>query len=281
MMNVGACLNRGAACLASAGIEDPWREARLLLAHATGKSVSEIIGYPERPVAAAAAFDDLIARRAAREPVSHLVGSREFWSLEFVVTADVLDPRPDSETLIQAAIDEIGDTTAPIDILDLGTGSGCLLGALLTEFRHANGVGVDRDPAAAKISRRNLDRLGLSGRSHIQVGDWASSLRGPFELIVSNPPYIPSEAIPALQPEVSRYEPGLALDGGPDGLAAYRLLFPGLAEKLTPSGIAILEFGDGQCEPVSAIATANGLEVREVRADLGGRPRCLVCARNT
>jgi release factor glutamine methyltransferase len=263
--------------LAAAGIENPWHEARLLLAHVTGVSDAIMIGYPERPVDAVDAFLALIARRAEHEPVSHLLGRREFWSLEFEVSSDTLDPRPDSETIVEAALDYIRDTAEPLLILDLGTGTGCLLAALLSELPMAWGVGVDRSAATAAIARRNLQKLGLAMRGQIVVGDWAAPLVGMFDLIVANPPYIPSGEIASLQPEVAKFDPVLALDGGADGLDPYRRLFPELPRILAPDGIALIEFGDGQREALIGLAAANGLAVGDVRADLAGRPRCLIC----
>jgi len=277
MSDVGSCLKRGAETLAAAGIDNPWREARLLLSHASGLTETELIGYPERAVESAEEFDALLDRRAAHEPMSHLLGRREFWSLSFKVTANTLDPRPDSETIIEAALDHVREAEAPLRILDLGTGTGCLLAALLSEFRQALGIGVERDGATAEVAQRNLRRLGLAARGRVVVGDWTASLRSEFDLIVSNPPYIPAADIPALQPEVAYFEPVLALDGGADGLDAYRALFPAIAGLLAPGGVAIAEFGAGQRDSVIRLAEMAGLMVLEVRDDLAGHPRCLVC----
>lgn len=278
MSDVGTCLKRGAAVLAAAGIENPWHEARLLLAHAAGIGETVLIGYPERPIEAVEAFMALVARRAGHEPVSHLLGRREFWSLEFEVTADTLDPRPDSETIVEAALDNVLENAKPARILDLGTGTACLLAALLHELPTAWGVGVDCSAATAAIARRNLQRLGLATRGQIVVGDWAAPLVGRFDLIVANPPYIPSGDIASLQPEVAKFDPILALDGGADGLDPYRRLFPEFPGILAPEGIALVEFGDGQRDGLIGLAAANGLVVRDVRADLAGRPRCLICS---
>lgn len=277
MSTVEACLKRGAGLLGAAGIENPWREARLLLAHATGVSETTLIGYPERPVEAAESFCALVTRRTLHEPMSHLLGRREFWSLEFEVTADTLDPRPDSETIVEAALDAIGESTKPVRILDLGTGTACLLAALLHELPAAWGVGVDRSAATAAVARRNLQRLGLAQRGQIVVADWAAPLDGRFDLIVSNPPYIPSGDIPSLQPEVAQFDPVMALDGGADGLDPYRRLFPEVPRTLAPDGVVLLEFGVGQRDALTALAAANGLAVQSTRADLAGRPRCLIC----
>ena len=277
MNDVRTCLKRGADRLAAAGIDNPWREARLLLAQATGLGETILIGYPERRIGDCDAFTGLVDRRAAREPMSHLLGRHEFWSLQFEVTADTLDPRPDSETIIEAAVDSMPRDEDAFRILDLGTGTGCLLAALLTVFPAAWGVGVDRSPATASVAVRNFDRLGMPDRARVIVADWGAALDGAFDLIVANPPYIPTEEINSLQPEVAKYDPILALDGGMDGLDAFRRLMSGLPKLLAEHGVAIVEFGDGQSASVGRIAESAGLRIRDVRADLAGRPRCLVC----
>ena len=164
----------------------------MLLANGSGLSLAELIGYPERPVGARAEYARLVDGRAAREPLSHLVGRREFWSLEFIVTPDTLDPRPDSEAVVEAALGVVPDANAALRIADLGTGSGCLLAALLSMLPAATGVGVDRDWRAAAIANRNLAALGFADRARIVVGDWGQSLAGGFDIVVANPPYIPS-----------------------------------------------------------------------------------------
>jgi len=276
MNDVGSCLKRGAARLAAAGKENPWREARLLLAHATGHSEAVLIGYPERAVETGDAYNVLIDRRAAHEPMSHILGRREFWSLDFEVTRDTLDPRPDSETIIEAALERFEDCTQVLRILDLGTGTGCLLAALLIEYSASWGIGVERSLATAMVAQRNIAALKLSDRGRILIADWAISLNGQFDLIVSNPPYIPTAEIARLQPEVAKFEPLMALDGGADGFAAYRRLMSEIPQILACEGIAIIEFGAGQCGAVADIGKENGLVVRDTRADLAGRPRSLV-----
>jgi release factor glutamine methyltransferase len=276
MTDIRACLDEGAGRLASAGIANPRREARLLLAHASGLSQVELIGYPERPVGARAEFERLVERRAGREPLSHLVGHREFWSLEFIVTPDTLDPRPDSEAVVEAALDLIPDTNAALRIADLGVGTGCLLAALLSMLPAATGVGVDRNLAAAVVANRNMAALGFSARARIVVGDWGKALAGGFDIVVANPPYIPSGEIELLQPEVSRHEPRSALDGGADGLDAVRRVVSSLPRLLAPGGRAVIEFGDGQRAAVGGIVAARGLRVAGERRDLADRVRCVV-----
>jgi release factor glutamine methyltransferase len=217
-----------------------------------------------------------IDRRVAREPLSHILGHREFWSLDFRVDGSVLDPRPDSETLVEAGLAALAERDRPWRLLDLGTGSGCLLLALLKELPAATGVGVDRSPAALRIAADNADRLGLSGRARFASGDWAVGLAGEFDLILCNPPYIPSHAIAELAPEVALYEPRLALDGGPDGLACYRRLAPQLGPLAAPGGSIVLELGEGQANTVAGLMEGAGLTVGGVKRDLTGRARALV-----
>lgn len=276
-VTVGEVLSGGAGRLAAAGVPEPRREARLLLAHALGVETAVVLGYPERPVGDASRFEELIERRAAREPLSHLTGHREFWSLDFTVTPDTLDPRPDSETVVEAALKRFSGRAAPASILDLGAGTGCLLLALLHELPDAAGVGVDILPAAVEVARGNAEKLGLGGRARFFVGDWGAALAGPFELIVANPPYIPTGEIAGLQREVAQYEPRRALDGGPDGLEGYRGLAGDVGRLLAPGGTAILEFGVGQADDVGHILEAAGLPVEEFAADLSGASRCAIC----
>ena len=273
--SIGALLCRGGAVLRQAGIDDPRREARLLLAHALGRDPASLIAAAKQ-TAAPENFDALVARRAARVPLSQVLGEREFWSLTFRVTADVLTPRSETETLIEAALAALPDRGAVWRVLDLGTGSGCLLAAALSEFPRAFGVGVDRSAAALAVARGNLLALGLSNRAALLCADWHAPLAKNFDLVLSNPPYVESGAIATLDPEVATHEPRLALDGGADGLVAYRAILNGLAEQLAPNGVAVLELGAGQAEAVAAIAAQGGLEVQDIRPDLAAIPRALV-----
>jgi release factor glutamine methyltransferase len=277
MTSIGTCLAQGSARLAAAGIGGARKEARLLLSHATGFALEMLIGYPERPVDNRREYERLLARRAAREPLSHLLGRREFWSLDFTVTGDTLDPRADSETVIEAALERIFDRSAALRIADLGTGTGCLLAALLSKLPHASGLALDRDPAAAVIAAHNFAALGFGGRAQVMVGDWGDALSGKFDLVVANPPYIPSDEIGGLQPEVAVYEPRRALDGGRDGLSALRRVIAGLPAMLAAGGTAVVEFGDGQGVAVTGLTVDAGLSVVALQRDLGGRDRCIVC----
>lgn len=275
---VGGFLCRASQHLRAAAIESPRLEARLLLARAMCCRVEDLLRDPRSPVPpdVAQRFADLLRRRLEHVPVAHLLGSQEFWSLPFAVSPATLIPRPDSETLIEAAMDLFPDHGAVRRVLDLGTGTGCLLLAALTEFPEAIGIGVDRVPAAAALARENATRLGLADRAHFLVADWAAPLAGRFDLVLSNPPYIESAVIPNLMPEVARHEPASALDGGPDGLAAYRALVAALPGLLAPGGRAVLELGLGQRPAVEAIARTGGLAILGCRADLGGVERALL-----
>ncbi|WP_284945211.1 peptide chain release factor N(5)-glutamine methyltransferase [Acidisoma cladoniae] len=266
--------------LAAAGIDDPHREARILLAHALGIDRTALVRRLDGTLTAAEAdrFRSLISRRAAREPAATIFGHREFWSLDFIVSKDTLIPRPDSELLIETALTLHPDRKLG-RILDLGTGTGCLLLAALTEFPTAWGLGIDLSPAAARIAQMNAQNLGLSDRAAILVAEWTEALAGRFDLIVSNPPYIPLGDIAGLMPEVAAHEPHLALDGGPDGLDPYRTLFPRLERLLTPAGTALFEFGIGQADALASLARETGLRVLGQERDLAGLPRVLIVCR--
>lgn len=278
---IADALTETAGRLADAGVGNPRAEARLLLRHALELGVETIIGSPEREIDdnARSRLEAATARRAGREPMSHILGKREFWSLEFRVTSDTLDPRPDSETLIEAVLARIADRQAPLRVLDLGTGSGCLLLSLLNELTRATGIGVDIGIATIEVARGNAAALGLDGRASFLPGDWDSGLDGVFDLVVSNPPYIPSGDIDGLQPEVAQFEPRLALDGGDDGLDAFRSLAPVFARRLAKHGIAALEIGFGQAGPATRIMTDAGLDIVASHTDLGGVPRCILLRR--
>lgn len=274
----GDSLAQATRTLAEAGVPQPRRDARLLLAKAAGVEPAQVTAYPETPLPAdrRETFLHLLGRRQAREPVARILGEREFWSLPIKITPAVLDPRPDSETLVEALLVRLGDREKPLDVLDLGTGSGCLLLALLSELPHARGLGVDVDPEALEVARDNASALELSGRASFRLGDWASGLIGRFDAVLCNPPYIASGVLPALDPEVALYDPRLALDGGHDGLDAYRLLIPQIGGILSTEGWLGLEIGWDQADPVRALLLASGFERVEGVADLAGRPRCLL-----
>ncbi len=277
-LEVGPALRHGAARLREAGIDAPSLDATLLLAEATGKERSRLIAFPERSLSTdeLSAYEALLARRARREPVSRILGRREFWSLDFAVTADTLDPRPETEVLVEAVLARLNGPEAEVRILDLGCGSGCILLALLSELGKAEGLGVDSSAAAVEVARSNAAALGMGDRAVFQVGDWAAGLEGGWQAIVSNPPYIVESEIEDLAPEVSRFDPRQALSGGPDGLGAYRVLLPQAASLLAPEGLLALEFGIDQGNAVQRLVEAAGFTVRDIVRDLAGRQRCLI-----
>ncbi len=262
-----------------AGLEEPKREARLALRGALGVSAASLIAEPHEAldVAAVARLAHVAERRAAGEPLSKIIGRREFWGLDLFVSADVLDPRPETETLVEAALKVLGARRrGTLRILDLGVGSGAILCALLSECPAAAGLGVDASPAAVAVARLNLESCGLASRAEIRLGSWTEGVEGPFDLIVSNPPYIPSADIEGLEREVRDFDPRLALDGGADGLDAYRAILPAAAALLAPGGRLIVEVGAGQGGDVLGLAARLGFVHAETRRDLAGIERVVV-----
>lgn len=278
---IGALLCEGGRILRQAGIEAPRAEARRLLAFAVPLAPEAILRDPYAPVPpeAAARFRAALARRAAREPLAFITGRTGFWTLDLAVSPETLIPRPDSESLIMAALAARPDRAAVRRILDLGTGTGALLLAALVEYPAAFGVGVDLRPAAAALAARNAAANGLAGRAAFLAGDWAAAIAGWFDLVLCNPPYVPAGEILALMPEVARYEPASALSGGPDGLDAYRQLLPGLPARLAPGGVAVIEVGHDQADAVERLAVAAGLVPLGRTPDVGGIPRALAFRR--
>ena len=275
---VAGALADAISALAAAGIDEPRREARLLLSAALGVDAAAILGNPDRLLRAAqrTRYAALVARRAAREPAARLLGRREFWSLDFALSPETLVPRPDSESVVEAVLSRIGDRGAPLRLLDLGTGSGCLLLALLSELPAASGIGIDIAPGAVLTAQRNAIALGFADRAGFVAGAWAAAIDGRFDAVVVNPPYVASGAIVELAPEVGRHDPRRALDGGCDGLDAYRALAPEMARLMRGGGLAAFELGMGQARPVAAIMRRAGLAIVEVRRDLAGIERCMI-----
>jgi len=273
--SVAALLTRVSHELAAAGIERPRLEARLLLAHALGVSQEALLARPEREVSAPN-LAALLARRKAHEPIAMILGRREFWGLNFAVSRASIIPRPDSETLIEAALKEQKPRERVRFILDLGTGTGCLLLAALLEFPHAFGVGVDASVDAAALAKQNAAMHGLHKRAAFLCGNWADAIASRFDLVLVNPPYIESDTIANLAPEVAVYEPRRALDGGKDGLDGYRAFLPQLSRLLAPQGCAVLEIGRGQQNAVAALAARAGLETTALYPDLAGTVRAMV-----
>lgn len=275
-----ALLRDTAVALTAAGIDNVRFEARLLLGRAAGLSVEQLVahGGDPAPAGVVAAMRELTGRRVRREPMAYILGEREFWGLPFKVSPAVLVPRPDSETLIETVLDLLPERERPLRILDLGVGSGCLLLTLLREYPRATGVGVDASSEALAIAGENAETLGVAPRVRLAVDDWrragwASRLEGPFDLLVSNPPYIETSTITALMPEVANHEPRLALDGGPDGLEAYRIIAAAAPGLIVPGGWALVEGGEGQAIDIYRIFSAAGMSPRPPRKDLGGVER--------
>lgn len=250
-------LRTAAARLDAAGIEDPVREARILLA-----------AVPDR-------FEGAITRRCTHEPAAYIIGRREFWSLDFEVSPAVLIPRPDSETLIETALKEL-KSNPPKTILDLGTGSGCLLIALLTEWRDATGVGVDISPAALAIAKRNAERLGVAARAHFIQADFGELSDDRFDLVVANPPYIPDAVVDTLDSDVRDFEPHLALKGGSDGLGPLERIARSLFDCMNPNARAFIEIGYDQGQSAPRTLRDQGLKVLRVIKDLGHNDRVVV-----
>ena len=279
-----ALLTRLSARLAAAAIEQPHREARLLLAFSLGCRTEDLLLRDHVTQAEADSAQNLVARRAAHEPFAYITGCASFWSMDFAVSPATLIPRADSETLIEAALAQFPQRDQPRRILDLGTGTGALLLAALREFPNATGLGIDRIEAAAQLARRNAEALGFAPRAQFIVADWTAPLGqrldASFDLILANPPYIPSADLAGLMPDVADYEPNSALDGGPDGLDAYRAILATLPAHLTAHGAAILEFGIGQADSLTALANRSGF-TSQIRPDLAGIPRALILTRPT
>lgn len=265
-----------AARLRAAGVQDPARDARILLAHAARIEASRVtlIAPEDLDPDVAERFEQLVALRAVRVPVSHLLGEREFYGRRFKVSKEVLDPRPETETLIEAALAE------PFErVLDLGLGSGCILVTLLAEMPQATGLGVDLSEAACLQASANAVLHRVEARADIQQSDWFSNVTGRFDLIVSNPPYIALDEMAGLSPEVREHEPDMALTDGRDGLSAYRVLAAGLRGHLRPGGRVCLEIGPTQGPAVADMLQRAGLSDIAILSDLDGRDR-VAFARN-
>lgn len=271
-----------AAYLSDSGVEaaQAQDDARALLRAAAGLSRLELAMSPQAPISDEEAdrLSRLAARRAAREPVSRILGERGFWTLDLVVSPHVLDPRPDTETLVETALALIDKRDAPFSILDLGAGSGAITCALLSELPAARAVAVDLSLHACAATAENLARCGFTDRAMVVRGRWAESLAGPFDVIVSNPPYVRAGDIPALDPEVRLYDPALALDGGRDGLDCYREIVADVPRLLKSDGFVAFEVGSDQAVSVASLLGAKGFAIARVGRDVGGHER-VVAAR--
>lgn len=275
-----ALLKKAGERLAAGGIETAALDARLLFQVASGLRHEDIVAEPDLmvPPDVAARFSKFIERRCKFEPVSRILGSREFYGRSFRVTPDVLDPRADTETLIGAALGLVKGK-APLRILDLGTGSGAIVVTLLAELPGATAVASDLSAAALAVAKGNAEALGVAGRASFVQANWFEGIDGRFDLIVSNPPYIPLGDIAGLAPDVREFDPARALDGGPDGLEAYRRLAGGAGSHLAPQGHVVLEIGAGQENAVNNLFRAEGFDRESRHFDLSGHVRCLVFTR--
>ncbi len=268
--------------LRASDIDSPELDARLLIGAALNLDLTGLISAAKRTLSAdeAAQLSQFAARRLYGEPIARITGIKEFWGLQFTLSADTLVPRPDTETIVEAALDYL-DTSGPrsraLSIADLGTGSGAILLALLSELPNATGIATDINLAALRTARGNAERNGLAQRAHFVACDYASALMGGFDMIVSNPPYIPSSDIAGLDIEVRSHDPLRALDGGGDGYDAYRTIAPEAARLLAPGGFLVVEVGHDQSDTVAGLMTAAGLELPgPAKTDLGGIKRAVM-----
>ncbi|WP_457089250.1 peptide chain release factor N(5)-glutamine methyltransferase [Microvirga sp. P5_D2] len=267
--------------LAQAGFETAALDARLLLLTALGISATDLVIHPDASLTPQheQILADFTRRRLAHEPVARIVGEREFWGLPFRLSPETLVPRPDTETVVATVLELLPNRQAAMRIVDFGTGSGCILVSLLHELPQATGLGIDLSESALRTARENAWVNGVGERSCFAASRWADALSGSFDLIVSNPPYIASPVISTLDEEVRRHDPLLALDGGRDGLAPYRILLGEAERLLAPGGLLAVEIGYDQEEALRSLAGANGLETLRVAHDLSGHPRCVAMKR--
>jgi release factor glutamine methyltransferase len=278
MSSVAEALKLAAMKLAEIGIESSRLDARVLLAHVLGLSSNEVVlSQQELTAEQQGAFDALLERRTTKESAAYIVGVKEFHGLEFEVGPGVLVPRPDSETLVEQAMREFPDRNASLEVLDLGTGTGCLLLSFLAAYPNATGLGIDRSTAALEWADRNVRRLGLEERAQLAHCDWNDMQPRAYDVVFANPPYVASADLSTAD-DLS-HEPQAALDGGPDGLSAYRAIAPLLPTLLPPGGKAFLEIGAGQAPSIAKLLEAHDLKVLRIAEDLAGIPRCVVAAR--
>ena len=275
--SLGDALRRLRAAFAAAGIEEAALDARTLLIRAADTTPAGLMAHPDLPLGRPALerLGAFAARRLAGEPVGRILGEREFWGLRIRLSPETLEPRPDTETAVEAALRALPEGREAL-VLDLGTGSGCILLAILSERPQARGIGVDVSGGAAMVARDNARLNGLADRASLVAGRWADALDAGFDLVVSNPPYIPADEIGGLSREVRVHDPRLALDGGIDGLDAYKVIVADARALLRAGAMLVLEVGAGQSEAVSGLARAAGLAVEAVVPDLAGHARAVV-----
>lgn len=281
-MKLKDLLTQAKAKLKAANIDSAEIDARLLLQYSINFSHEKLFLYPDYYLLDGDIdqYMQLIERRINREPVAKIIGSKSFWKSDFIVNKHTLDPRPDSEVIINAALDMFYNKDMDYRFLDLGCGTGCLLFSLLQEYSQATGVATDISSEALKVAKINMELLGLENRAELLEQNWADSLTEKFDLIISNPPYIPRNDINNLQPEVKNYDPMLALDGGIDGLDPYRYLAKQIILLLKPKAYAILEFGIGQSESIKDIFVKHGYIIENILLDLAGLERAIIVKAN-
>lgn len=282
MHNAGVLLCWAREKLAEAGVENAALDARVMLSFASGIGVESLLLNPEMLLQPAIKdkLEAMICRRIAGEPVAYITGYREFWGLDFVISRPVLIPRPDTETLVELVLNLRPDKEIDMRIADFGTGSGCIIAALLHEYKNAAGIGLDMSEDAVAVASANMKSLGLSNRAEIISSNWDSALGSnvKFDLVVSNPPYIESADIADLMKDVRDFEPHLALDGGADGLAAYREIAAISSRRLNDGGLAAIEAGHGQADDIRDVFAAAGLRFVASNRDLQGIERALAFA---
>jgi release factor glutamine methyltransferase len=279
-LTVAAARRALAARLQSAGIDSAELDTRLLVGHALGLDLTGMIAAANRALTSDESdrLDALAHRRLTREPVARILGQKEFWGLQLALSAETLVPRPDTETVVELALEMLreGSANQRPRVADLGTGTGAILLALLSEWPEATGIGTDISDEALETATANAARLGLAARASFIRCDYACALSGPYDLIVSNPPYVCTGDIAGLAAEVRDHDPVKALDGGPDGLDAYRALIPQAARILAPGAALVVEAGQGQSAQIEALMTSAGLTPHGApKADLGGIPRAV------
>ncbi len=269
--------------LQQAGIESASLDTRILLEHALGVSRERLLFLLDEPLTSeqCVIFEAMVEKRLCRKPIAQIIGKREFWGMNFVVSENTLDPRPDSETLIEYVLERVKNRGGALRILDLGTGTGCLPLSLLSELPASTAVAVDCCEKALLVAKENAMALGLTARIDFMCSNWFENVEGEFDIIISNPPYIPTSLIPSLAEEVSKFEPMLALDGGNDGFSCYRQILENLSGFMADSGFAAFELGIGQQNGMEELAQENNLEVVGVRHDLGGIARCMILQHKT
>ncbi|WP_169565986.1 peptide chain release factor N(5)-glutamine methyltransferase [Sneathiella limimaris] len=275
-MRLDEAMKAAAADLSNLPDGDGWRDARVLLSHLLGDREA-LFREPERQLTASEEiqFFEWVARRKSREPVSHIIGLREFYGRDFVVSSKVLDPRPDSETLIETVLARLDDDLSGPKILDLGVGSGCLLLTLLSEVPGSTGMGADLSEDALQVAKQNADALGLKDRVQFVQSNWLENVSGQYHVVISNPPYIETDDISTLEPEVRDFEPHLALDGGVTGLDCYKAILSKITPFLYPLGLMVFEIGQGQEDDLKELMVDAGFEDIQYHKDLASTVRCV------